>query len=258
MQVIIIGRGHGGTRVASHTLSASGIYMGTNNVSGDLIPAKGMCEAVKTAGSLVKRNSLFPYIEPLYSEIAWDFSQLIASNPPDAFVSAVNQYLFHFDGYGNGYSDGYTDTQTFDGYIPYGWKLPETVFALPWITKMFPNAYYIYWTRDPRDCILGGHTTDRLSVWGAPSVWYPNIIDARIESWAYQYQMMQDTPLPKNVIHMKYEDFISNQTSELNRLSQFLQMPMSAIPVFATDVGLYKTAPANNLPDKLLQYAGYI
>ena len=39
MMITVIGRGHGGTRAMSHTLSESGVYMGaTLNGSGDLIP----------------------------------------------------------------------------------------------------------------------------------------------------------------------------------------------------------------------------
>jgi hypothetical protein len=41
--VTVIGRGHSGTRAMSHTLSASGVYMGaTLNRSGDLIPPEAM------------------------------------------------------------------------------------------------------------------------------------------------------------------------------------------------------------------------
>ena len=38
-KVTIIGRGHSGTRAISHTLYASGVFMGANlNRSGDLVP----------------------------------------------------------------------------------------------------------------------------------------------------------------------------------------------------------------------------
>ena len=37
MMVTVIGRGHGGTRAISHTLSQSGVYMGdTLNESGEI------------------------------------------------------------------------------------------------------------------------------------------------------------------------------------------------------------------------------
>jgi hypothetical protein len=48
MMVTIIGRGHSGTRAISHTLSASGVYMGEPlNNSGDLIPPQDMYDACR-------------------------------------------------------------------------------------------------------------------------------------------------------------------------------------------------------------------
>ena len=31
---------------------------------------------------------------------------------------------------------------------------------------MFPEIHYIFWIRDPRDCILGQHLTDDLADFG--------------------------------------------------------------------------------------------
>ena len=46
MLITIIGRGHSGTRAISHTLSASGVWMGEPlNMSGDLLPPEAMYEA---------------------------------------------------------------------------------------------------------------------------------------------------------------------------------------------------------------------
>lgn len=46
--ITIICRGHGGTCVISHTLQASGVYMGHPlNVSGDLLPPGPMYEACR-------------------------------------------------------------------------------------------------------------------------------------------------------------------------------------------------------------------
>ena len=46
MLTTIIGRGHSGTRAISHTLSASGVWMGEPlNISGDLLPPQAMYQA---------------------------------------------------------------------------------------------------------------------------------------------------------------------------------------------------------------------
>ena len=48
MLITVIGRGHGGTRAMSHTLTASGVHMGALlNNSGDLLPPGDMYEACR-------------------------------------------------------------------------------------------------------------------------------------------------------------------------------------------------------------------
>ncbi len=51
--VTVIGRGHSGTRAMSHTLSASGVFMGSPlNESGDLLPPESNVCGHTPAGSL--------------------------------------------------------------------------------------------------------------------------------------------------------------------------------------------------------------
>ena len=55
--VTIIGRGHGGTRAMSHTLSQSGVYMGnTLNGSGDLLPARADVRRLPGVGQIRRRT----------------------------------------------------------------------------------------------------------------------------------------------------------------------------------------------------------
>src|SRR5690606_2139230 len=65
--ITIIGRGHGGTRAMSHTLSQSGIYMGnTLNASGDLLPPQPMYDACRIIARHVVHKG----------GVKWDFSKL--------------------------------------------------------------------------------------------------------------------------------------------------------------------------------------
>ena len=67
MLTTIIGRGHGGTRAMSHTLKASGVYMGDQlNGAGDLLPPGDMYEACRITGKYVK------YL----GDLKWDFSEI--------------------------------------------------------------------------------------------------------------------------------------------------------------------------------------
>ncbi len=240
--IIVIGRGNGGTRLMSETLSKSGVYMGTTNESGDLVPAEDMYAAVKIAGSFVSMEG----------KHQWDFSKLIAAEPPAEFIHLVNKYLF--------------DTIVTDN-KNIGFKLPETLLALPFIFKMFPNAYYIFWTRDVRDTISGNHITDNLADFNIPCEINTNqpskdsmpihplshliikpkrtIVDQRLESWIYQKQIVESIPRPDLFIDVKFEDFVLNQEETLNKISDFLSIPLVAIPVDQNQVGAYKNFGIN-------------
>src|SRR5690606_2092269 len=133
--ITIIGRGHGGTRAASHTLTASGVYMGeTLNISGDLVPAHDLYEACRVMAKYVTWNG----------GLSWDFSRLHDMPIDPAFTKLVESYLA---------SVLSSDAER------KGWKLPETTLIYPWIVRMFPEIFYIHWVRDPRDAILSKHLT---------------------------------------------------------------------------------------------------
>ena len=65
--IIVIGRGHSGTRAISQTLSQSGVYMGEDiNASGDLVPAADLYEACCVMARHVR------YL----GDMKWDFAPL--------------------------------------------------------------------------------------------------------------------------------------------------------------------------------------
>jgi hypothetical protein len=121
-----------------------------------------------------------------------------------------------------------------------GWKIPETTLVFPWIVRMFPDAHYINWVRDPRDSILGEHLTDDLSDFG---IKYDHTNDLRLRraiSWKYQVEIVRATPKPKRWTTVKFEDFVLKQDATLASLEKFLGFPMVRIPVNPDAVGRYK------------------
>ena len=75
--VTIIGRGHSGTRAISHTLYASGVYMGSMlNRSGDLLPPQQMYDACRVLARYVTWQG----------GLNWDFSRLFDMEIPDEFT----------------------------------------------------------------------------------------------------------------------------------------------------------------------------
>jgi len=216
--ITIIGRGHSGTRAMSHTLSASGVFMGEPlNGSGDLVPADAMYEACRVFARQVE----------WHGGLEWDWSATFKGPIPGEFVDKVRTYL----------------ASVLSSRAPQrGWKLPETTLCYPWIQRMFPEARYIYWTRDPRDSILGAHLTDDLTDFGVP---YPPTHDPlvrRAVSWKYQYDLMKAVPRPAHWIAVRFEDFVLKQAETLERLEAFLGLPLKRIPVRPEAVGRWRRA----------------
>jgi hypothetical protein len=111
------------------------------NRSGDLVPPHAMYEACRV---------LARYVE-WQGELNWDFSKLHTMDIPTEFMDLLTMYLH----------------SVFDVDKEHrGWKIPETTLILPWIVRLYPDMKYIYWIRNPRDCILGRHITDDLMTFG--------------------------------------------------------------------------------------------
>lgn len=211
--ITVIGRGHSGTRAMSHTLSASGVFMGSPlNESGDLLPPEDMYEACRVLAKYVTWQGGY----------YWDWTRLLTMEVDPEFTRLVHTYL---------HSVMESPSQHL------GWKIPETTLVFPWITRLFPDIKYIFWIRNPRDCIIGGHLTDDLRDFGID---YPPTEDTRLRraiSWKYQYDLVRATPKPTNWIEVRFEDFVLDQENTLQRLEAFLGFPLARIPVRADAVG---------------------
>ena len=87
--------------------------------------------------------------------------------------------------------------------------MPETTLVYPWMIRMYPDMHYIFWIRNPRDCIIGSHKTDDMRDFG---IQYPETDDERLRraiSWKYQYDLVKSTPKPERWIEVRFEDFVT-------------------------------------------------
>ena len=203
--ITVIGRGHSGTRSISHTLYASGVYMGqTLNPSGDLVPPWAMYDACRVFARYVTWQG----------ELCWDFSRVHAVEIPERFINLFERFL--------------ESVLRHNGNLK-GWKIPETTLVYPWMVRMYPDMHYIFWIRNPRDCIIGSHKTDDMRDFG---IQYPETDDERLRraiSWKYQYDLVKSTPKPKRWIEVRFEDFVTKQEETLARLEAFLGIPLARI-----------------------------
>ncbi len=214
--ITIIGRGHSGTRAISHTLYASGVYMGSSiNPSGDKIPPQKMYDACRVLAQYVDWEG----------GLSWNFSRLFSEEIPNEFTDLISDYL----------QDVLNNKSEHKG-----WKIPETTLIYPWIQRMFPDIKYIHWVRDPRDGILSGHKTDDLRDFGIQYEVTDDIRKRRAISWYYQYQLMKATPEPKNWIKIRFEDFVLHQEETLEKLEAFLGFPLGRIIVRKAPVERWK------------------
>lgn len=220
MQIIIIGRGHSGTRVPMAMLRESGVFVGNVSPSLDLLPARDMYEAAQMAGDWVE------WIAPH----TWCFRELLEAEPPKRFAALVNQYLSGFGGH---------DT--------YAWKLPEAALCLPWLVKLFPDAYYIHWIRDGRDTILKPHGTDNLRQWHIPTEVTLGT-DRRKRaaiSWKYHEELIEQTPKPRHWLKIRLRDMVYRQGEMITAMNGFLGMRVNPIPMFTDVVGRWKAHTLN-------------
>ena len=223
--ITVIGRGHSATRAMSNTLAASGVYMGEPlNKSWDLIPPDDMYEACRIFSKYV---DWMPGEHPVPEKMEghsfnWSWDRAYNCEIPEAFTRRIKSFLHTV-------LDSKSEHK--------GWKIPETTLCYPWICRMFPDAKYIFWIRNPRDCVIGGHVTDDLCNFGIP---YDNIFSdrgRRAISWLYQYKLMQNAPRPKHWIEVRMEDFVLKQDETLARLEDFLGFKLAKIPVKPEAVG---------------------
>jgi hypothetical protein len=158
-------------------------------------------------------------------DLAWRFDELHTMEIEPEFVQLLESYL---------------DSVLKRNVEHKGWKIPETTLILPWVVRMFPEIKYIFWIRNPRDCILNRHLTDDLRDFG---IQYPETEDQRLRraiSWKYQYDLVKATPKPEHWLEVRFEDFVLRQDETLARLEDFLGIELAKIPVRPEAVDRWK------------------
>ncbi len=159
----------------------------------------------------------------------WDFN---VGGPSSMFARLVEMYLSCLQG---------------EPELRY-FKLPETTLCYPWIVKMHPDARFIHWIRDPRDC--GSHLTDDFQRWRmlVPDRLIRPWLDQGVEatrirsaiSCKYQWDVVENSPRPNNFLRVRYEDFCTDQKGELQRLEEYLGRPLKPVGTHTQSIGRWK------------------
>jgi hypothetical protein len=217
--IIIIGRGHSGTRAPAMILHEAGVFMGDKlNKSYDYAHRyyrHFLYKAARMAGANVIYKGNYE----------WDLTGLIENPIPKRMICYLMIYLRDII------------------VAPYkikGWKIPETTLLYPWLTRLMPEAKYIFWARHPLDSILGPHITDRLKNWDIEVDEIDDAMKERAVSWKYQWDIVNKSPKPQNFLEIRFEDFLSDQREVLQRMEEFVGMSLKGIPVDKSRMHIFK------------------
>ena len=160
---------------------------------------------------------------------------------------------------------------------PWGWKLCETVYALPVLESAFPQARYIHLIRDGRDVAFCDHAvpdtplwkkvyfgTDRLMTWRGRRLGYKDYHRAshvfNAAHWVASVTLGQTygAMLGERYLEIRYEDLCRNCSGELTRVADFLGIGdvTAAVAqlrpqVTTTSIGKHRRQPAAAMRDVL-------
>jgi hypothetical protein len=227
--IVVFNKSHSGSRLLAELIGAAGVFMGADrNESWDAMPILGVVEA------LVLRY--YPDFAPL-----WD-----PSHEPDATLVRVVRSAFdrHLAGYDRA------------SRAPWGWKLCESLYALPVLDYLFPGARFVHLVRDGRDVAFCDHKgptdpfwrkiyfdSDRMRTWrGMPldPGWYrrrAHVFNAR--HWVNSvtvgraYGMM----LRERHLEVRYEDLCRDFAATAARVLRFVGAP-------AADAAIARVGPS--------------
>lgn len=204
--VVLLGRGHSGTRVLAWMCVHLGVKLGTSSphVEGDPDDVTFTNKIKALAAHNLDVTSPAQVREPALRR----------------FKAAVSKY---YAGLGN--PSGM-----------WGWKFPETYLIGPYVARTFPRARYLHLVRDGRDVAFKRHLTDnprhrvgRALLTACNALGLSDHLRAAA-SWAYQvdrFDAFRDHLPASGVFDIRFEDLCSAPTQSAERLSAFLGAPMT-------------------------------
>lgn len=200
--VVLMGRGHSGTRVLAYAVQSLGVDLGFAMHTGRGDPdderfRKGLGKAARK----------------------WD----APAHPKDRDLRSLKKLFARWR----------AEHVTGD---PWGWKYPESYLLVSQVHRMFPRAMHVHIVRDGRDLAFKHHRTSE------PSTTLGNKLLKKIgalddpphlraaKSWAYQVELYRDVAakmIPREqVLEVTFEGLCANPIEETERIGAFLGLPM--------------------------------
>jgi hypothetical protein len=205
--VVLMGRGHSGTRVLSWICTHLGVNLGTREdlVTGDVSDTRFQDEIVAVA------------------------LQCLGATRPEEVKPRV------MDRFGRAAFRYYTDLGRPSGL--WGWKFPETYLIGPCVAAAFPRARFIHLVRDGRDLAFKQHLTDNpnrklgRAILGANgALGEPHHLQAAV-SWAFQVDRFDafSAGLPRDrVFTITFNELCMRPADAADAVCRFLGIRMTA------------------------------
>jgi len=204
--VVLMGRGHSGTRVLAWMCVHLGVTLGTSgpHIEGDPDDVRFTNKIKRLAARNLDVTSPARVREPALRR----------------FKAAVSAYYA-----GLGSPSGM-----------WGWKFPETYLIAPYVAGTFPRAKYLHLVRDGRDVAFKTHLTDnprhrvgRAVLSACNALGLPEHLRAAA-SWQYQvdrFDAFREQLPASDVLDLRFEDLCTAPRESAERLSAFLGAPMT-------------------------------
>jgi len=200
--VVLMGRGHSGTRVLAYAVQALGVNLGFTErmASGDPEDKRFRRGMAK----LARR---------------WD----VGDTPPERDLRKFRKLVYQW-------------YQRIRPAGPWGWKYPETYLMAPHVHATFPRARYLHIVRDGRDLAFKRHRTNdpttqlgRMVLSKIGAVDEPGYIRGAV-SWAYQVDLYADFAAralpPDRTLDLTFEELCADPVGVTRRVAAFLSLPV--------------------------------
>jgi Sulfotransferase family len=239
--IIVFNKSHSGSRVLARLLLQSGVFMGHDrNESED-------------AADILR------LVRPLVEDYYPHYSEILRSDNThiEALIDSVLEY--HLKEYRLG--------------DRWGWKLCETVYILPILKRIFPDACFVHLIRDGRDVAFSDHVapvepfwrkiyfdTDKIDVWNHIQLKYrtyerySHIFNAR--HWVNSVTLARHygSMIGETYFKLRYEDLVQAPEATAARLLSDIGITPNSeiIQAFAKQintsaVGKYRMQPRAKL-----------